>query len=458
MRKLAFGILVLLAAGGGRPVAPAPAGGKAGAGEAAVTGRRRDAALARAYRYLDERLWKLPAAGSPRRQFSFAAAGLGYLLGADGKGGKRLPSRVKALARIHGELARYAERVADLYRREAKRAARRPPRGSRAGPDGVMPGMGLRTAQYVWPLGAAALFFAESSKRGFARGESRKALRAIVLALEACQQENGGWGHDDASRPGMGLPPIRIPKPWGGTTVYPGTLIAASNCALSGLGLAHAVLRTKRAPALVRGRTYYRNSQNADGTFPYDPSQKLDGKLPGWKGPGPKRRPGGRGVPGGSFHALFVARTAGAAFALFCAGAKDRDPVALAALKAVDAAPGEVSEGHGSATLALMFGALLARARGDRAWSTFRRLFFARILDHQEPSGAFTCICRNGPGVTCDTRPLPGVAGAMMGDYVEQQKVYVTALHVLILALDRVPPRAVPAMPGPAGAITPTGK
>ena len=39
--------------------------------------------------------------------------------------------------------------------------------------------------------------------------------------------------------------------------------------------------------------------------------------------------------------------------------------------------------------MALQFGALLAHARGDRAWAVFRRIFLPRILAKQEEDGAF---------------------------------------------------------------------
>jgi hypothetical protein len=398
---------------------------------ATVRSEERDAALVKAVRYLDEHLWKLREGGSPRRQYTMAVAGWAYLLASD-KEGSRLPARKRQLQRIHKELVRYAERVAKLYDRDDKRTKKK--RKADADPRGALGFEALRTAQYTWTLSIAAHFFAESHARGQRKGESRKALKAIVRVLEASQQESGGWGHDDASRPGMGLPPIRIPKPGGGQLHYPGTLLAASHCALSGLGVAHRSLKTRRAPSLQKGRAYFENSQNGDGTFPYDPAQKHGMELP-------------TEMAGG----IEIARTSGAVFALLCAGAPTDDPVVRRALKSIDKKPELMSEGHGSATMALQFGALLSRGREEPSWETFREIFVPRILSHQEKNGAFACVCQHKSGaVTCDTRPIPGVPGMEM--YVREQRVYVTAIHALILALDRSRPRALPRV---TGAVTP---
>ena len=197
---------------------------RARADDAPVTPEQRDEALAKMFRHLDDELWKLQDGGSPRRQYSLAVAGWAYLL-ASGKGGKTLPARKQQIDRIHGELLRYVERIEKEYLKDDKRE-RRPP------PDGFPMGIGaLDAAQFVWVLGVAAPFFAECAARGKHGADSKRALKTIATILEKSQQEDGGWGHDDASRPGMGLPPIRIPKPGGGELNYPGTLLAASHCA-----------------------------------------------------------------------------------------------------------------------------------------------------------------------------------------------------------------------------------
>jgi hypothetical protein len=144
-------------------------------------------------------------------------------------------------------------------------------------------------------------------------------------------------------------------------------------------------------------------------------------------------------------------------FALYCAGAPADDPLARKALDALDAQRESMSEGHGSATMALQYGALLSRARGDAAWQAFRSIYFPRILAAQEANGACLCVCRHeAGGVTCDTTPIPGMP---MGDaYAAGNKTYVTAIHALILALDRTEPRVLPPVPGLRGPVTEPGK
>jgi hypothetical protein len=236
----------------------------------------------------------------------------------------------------------------------------------------------------------------------------------------------------------MGLPAIKIPKPGGGQLEYPPTLLAAGNCALSGLGLARRAARRRHDDALEKGRAYFAASQNGDGTFPYDPKQK---HAAGFTSP----------MVGG----IEVARTSGAVLALLCAGAKKDDPVVVKALEAVDRSPELMSDGHGSAAMALQFGALLAHARGDRAWAVFRRIFFPRILAGQEKDGAFLCVCSDRPGVTNDTRAIPGLPAGIGDSWADEGKVYVTAIHTLILLLDRAESRILPEAPAPRGAVTP---
>ena len=70
------------------------------------------------------------------------------------------------------------------------------------------------------------------------------------------------------------------------------------------------------------------------------------------------------------------------------------------------------------------------------------------ILAHPEPSGAFTRICTaNSMAVTCDTRELPGLPAAAAADWTKGGKVYVTAIHALILLLDRTPRARCPRCP-----------
>jgi hypothetical protein len=398
-----------------------------------LTPEARDAAIARAYRYLDNNLWNLSEHGSPRKQYALAVAGWAYLIAADKpKGEKELPSRGKQLGRIREYLTQYVALVAHEYEQDDKNAAkaRAPGKGETPAPPRIDRG----PVQYNWPLSMAAHFFAESVARKRKFGSSRKTLRSIVKVLEAAQQPDGGWGHDDAARPGMGIPPIPIPKPGQNpgdpteTATYPHTLIAASNCVLSALGVAHTRLKSKNPKSLARGRKYFEGAQNKNGTFPYDPTQKQSA-----------------GSQGAKAESTEIARTGGAVFALLSAGANPQDAAILSALDAIDAHPEWLSEGHGSASMALQFGALLSRARGREAWTRFRGIFLPRILNSQAEDGSFSCVCKQvSPSVTCDTRPIPG---ADWPGYMEGNTAYTTALYVLILVLDRAELRAIPAMP-----------
>ena len=438
-RTIATGILGILVTGIGLPLSagsapPQPSlehvHGQDDDASDEVGAEERDRAIRKGFEFIDENAWRMNDYGSPQKHYTLAVTAWASLLAADKpKGAKRLPSRSKEVERIRGFLERYAETVAREYERDDKRNRRRkddPPATDGFGFDRMM-----KPSQYVWPLSMTGHFLAESMARGRNKSDSKSTLKQVRLVLEASQQENGGWGHDDASREGMGLPPIQIPKPGGGTAGYPQTLLAASHCALSALGVAHRALREKDDEPLRRGVQYFVSAQSGDGSFPYDPSQQHSRR--GTRGP---------------LMELDVARTPGAVFALCCAGATPQDEAVQRALAATDAAPEAWSEGHGSATMALQFAALTARARGDEAWAVFRQQYLRRILDHQHEDGSYDCVARgDSAGVTNDTEPLPGLGG--MGDWTASQRVYVTAIHTLILVLDRSEPEALPVIEAP---------
>ncbi|MDJ0974891.1 MAG: hypothetical protein QNJ98_10565 [Planctomycetota bacterium] len=437
-RRIAIGLALALLLGMG-PVASAEDAPATG-GE--VTPAMRDAALKRMFTYLDENLWKLGEHGSTRKPYAAAVAGWAYLLCIEKvKDGKKLPSRKKQLDRIRGYLDSYAERVARGYEQADKRDAKKkkrdkPPKG----PPGFERMMGMQTAQYVWPLGQVAHFHAESIARGKSKSASKKALKKVFVVLGAAQQENGGWGHDDAERDGMGLPPIQIPKPGGGSLTYPATLLAATSCALSGLGAASLQTKSKSVgPVLEAGKAYLLKSQNTNGTFPYDPSQKHTMPASG----------GGMGMAGG----IEVARTSGAVLSLLLAGVEPSDAAIQKALRAIDASPDQLGDGHGSAAMALQYSAVLAAVRGGEAWATFRKTFFAKILAKQNEDGSCDCVCNESPGVTNDTKAIPGMPAGAGGGWVQGGRVYVTAIHALILALDRTPPKAIPSLKDPKAKV-----
>lgn len=384
----------------------------------AVTPAARDAALVKAFGFLDEWIWRVPDGGSPRRQYSMAVAAHAYLLAGDG-GGRRLPSRKRQIDRLHDELVRFVDRVEERYARK-KRPRADAPMAERIRDE-------IRTTQWTWVLGVAAPYFAESVVRGRRGGECRRELKRIVRILERSQQPVGGWGHDDARINGLFASDAR--------SDYPAAFVAPSYCALSGLGLARRALKQGTDCEAVRaGRAYLAKCQSEDGTFPYT-LRKL---APGWKpGMGP----------------IAVARTSGVAFALFCAGAPATDPTARKALRAIDARPQFMAEGHGSATMSLQFGGLLSRARGERAWRKFRAMYFPRILAAQEDDGAFLCVSRGVIGSNDETHPrLP--EGFRIPKPDRAARAYVTAIHCLLLLLDRTESRVLPEMPGLPGPVT----
>ena len=414
--------------------------------EEAIDAKARDQALVNAFKYLDKKLWQLNENGSPQLQYSVAMAGWAYMLASDrSQKAKKLPSRSREIKRIFDYLQRYVQKIEKEYANSAK-AKKKPKRVRPAGA-----GLGLafgKPSQYVWPLSVAAHFFAEHLARGKRKGECQRALRSIARILADAQQDNGGWGHDDARRPNLGLPKIPIPKPGGGgNLVYPGTLLSATGCALSGLGVASVGRKRKTyAKPLANGRRHLQKAQNSSGTFPYDTSQRM------------ARQPRGGGRGGMSvIDRIDTARTSSAVLAYLLAGGRPTDDVVKNGIAAIDKGFKELGEGHGSATLALQYGALLSKVRGAEVWKRFRDEYFPTILERQEKSGAFLCAARsNAFGVTNDTEPLPG--GISPPGFVDQGKTYVTAIHCLILALDRAPAKSLPEVPGLAsvgGGVTP---
>ena len=411
---------------------------------AGVSAEARDEALIRAFEWLDEKLLGMADDNRPRKRFAYALAGWAYTLASERSEGRKLPNRKTQLKAIDKFLQRYIESVERAYVKQEEDEG-----GARGRRPGMPPGFdmgGMEAAQFVWPLSVAAGMYAERAARGPRKSTAKRTLKTLVEIFELAQQEDGGFGHDDASREGMGLPAIDIPKPGGGSLEYPGTLLAGSYCAISALGMAHHALGTRAPKSLERGRAHFAASQSGDGSFPYDPSQKHEGA---------------RGMPGG-MSAIDHARNGGCVLALALAGAPKDDPVLAKAMAAMDGAMEALSEGHGSATLSLLYGALCARARGEATWKRFREIFFARLLEVQQEDGSFLCACRGESfGTTNDTEPLPGmgVVPGMGASYEEGNRVYVTAAHVLILLLDRVAPAAIAALPQiadrPTGDVTP---
>src|SRR5262245_24783972 len=218
----------------------------------ATPAEARDDAIRKAFDFLDRKVWDLNEGGSPQKQYAIAMTAWASLLAADHEGdAKKLPSRAKELEKLRKYLERYVGVVAHEYEKDDDKTKKRGDAPKPEDEPGDLSVAFTRPSQYVWPVSMAAHYFAESYARGRDKTTAKQGLKDAIAILEACQQPDGGWGHDDAARPGMGLPPIKIPKPGGGELVYPATLLAASNCALSGLGIAHLRLGSK-APASLK--------------------------------------------------------------------------------------------------------------------------------------------------------------------------------------------------------------
>lgn len=405
---------------------------------AAVTAEQRDEALKRALKPLDDDLSKRFSAYEQQGVFSAAVAGWAFLLLEErGPTEAALPGRAKALTRIAGQVGQYLEKVERFF----DRAGEPPPQEDEAprglGDMGHNDGM-----QCNWPTAVAGLFFAEALQRGKLRTEAKAGCARALKILEATQQEDGGWGHDDGRRGGIGGVSLPIPDPTGrrGRLDYPKTLLATSNVCGTAVAALRRALKKAEAQSGTKARAYFAAAQNGDGSFPYDPSQTRKGQD-SFGGMGPA-------------DVISAPVTSGALLALRSLGVGD-EPCAAKALAFVDAHPEGLSEGHGSATFGLMMSALEASSRSEEAWKAFRERFLRRVLNAQGKDGTFACACAHGSfGTTCDTDALPG--GMQFPGHDQDSRMYVTALHSLILALDRVPSKALPPAKKPAAAPTVT--
>ena len=166
-------------------------------------------AIQRAFGYLDANLPRLPdVQGTPRKPFTYAVAGLDYLM----RGGSRAGR--SPLDGITAHLFRYLDEV------ESRTAnpANLPPRHGLASSRYIV--------QYTWPLSVMGLYFAELELRGRSRALARKGMRRVLALLVAAQEPNGGWGHGRINAAGKLDGPLANMKMGG----YPNTLVSSSNC------------------------------------------------------------------------------------------------------------------------------------------------------------------------------------------------------------------------------------
>ena len=372
-------------------------------------GARRQA-IRKGIAYLDDRLFRLPrTSGTPRKPFTYAVAGLVHLMNAETRTGS---ARASPVARIRDHLVDWIDGVAE-------RAAE-----TDELPDAPGHFTSERLVQYTWPVAMTAWFFAELDLRGMATPSTRKALDRCVTVLVAAQQGDGGWGHhawdagpEDERRESpldRFAPELRDRMRQAGGS-YPTTLVSASNVVAIALGILDASGKhDDLAPCLERARTYFREAQLDDGSFPYDPSQRsaLGSKTA-------------------------VGRTAGAIVAWHCLGVR-RDRAFRDATEYLLDKLEWIPEGHGSPCLNVMHGALACRLLGEETWRRFRELHEPAILEHQAEEGWLDCICEQRAfGVTCDS-PRAGQAmpGLSLG-LTDGQRCYDTALHLFVLLIDR---------------------
>jgi hypothetical protein len=354
----------------------------------AVSAKDRDRAIAKALDYLNGKLFKMTdAKGTPKKPFTYAVAGLDYLLAGKTRTGKDpipgilgyLEGFVESTERRYGD----PKQLLDAHRADSE-----------------------YVCQVNWPLAQTAVFLVELDARGLHRGRARRLLGRIVPLLAAAQEPDGGWGHEkllpakektEPSRPGRIV-----------LSGYPRTLISSTNVVAASLG----IVRTwfpKRAPkGLDRAVGHYRNARLSDGNFPYDIRQNA-ANLTG------------------------AGRTAGALVAMYWLGVPTADEDFRGSAKFVLENLEMIAEGHGSPALNVLNGAFAMRILGKDEFRRFRAEYFPRILAAQDPDGSFSCICKGKLfGVTCDSEPLlPGSSFAQDG------KTYVTALHLFALLLDR---------------------
>jgi len=366
-------------------------------------GKTWSAAARRGLRFLDERLFELPEVqGTPRKPFTYAVAGLCYLMAdrtVTGRAGDRVRRIEEYLARYLGQVERRLEDPANLPARHGAVSS-------------------SRLVQYTWPVAMAGLFFGElAERRGSARA-GRHAARALAILKDA-QHESGGWGHgrvQDAGNEEKGargrdgpFAGLDLPVRAGGGG-YPPTLIAAANMSAIAVGLLAARPGAKAGNTVKRARAYYAAARLDNGSFSYDPSQRQAGRA--------KTNAG---------------RTAGALYAMHCLGMARGDGFARS-VAYLDEHFAFIPEGHGSPCLNMMHGALCCRMLGKKHWKRFKDAFGARLSEAQDDDGCLACICENKAfGVTCDSKQRVGGIAA----FTNGQNAYTTALHTFVLLLDR---------------------
>jgi hypothetical protein len=389
-------------------------------GKAAKAGAKADA-VAKALTCLDEDVsTSKPDMNEQHRVFTTAVAGLDFLL--DPTGGKGLrPDRVDACLETIGRYVDGAEKAFDGDREGAGRGA-----------SGAL--HEFTWSQTSWSLSACAIFLAECYARGTRKAVAAKHLRTIADLLARSQQPNGGWGHDRQGSPR--IPELDVPMPGGGSKKmrYPATLLSVSNWATFALGVSKPVAGKRLDAVWPKVRSFYESTLGADGTYPYDPSQKDSG--------------GGSDVTA-------AARTAGSYAALRAMGLKAQDPLLQRTAKYLAKHVADLPEGHGSAPHGVFFGAIASLSLGAEVRKEFEATVVPRILAAQDAAtGAFDCICLHQGGTTCDSFANghnPSIR-MMGGDWVVWMRAYVNALNLFAVLCEKGKLRLLDGLPPDAGA------
>ncbi|MGE0193294.1 MAG: hypothetical protein AB7T63_14760 [Planctomycetota bacterium] len=376
---------------------------------------RRERALAKARAWLDDHVFGLvESEGTPRKPFTVALYGLIELKAG---GASREARRGSTVARAR----RYLEQWLGGVETRASKPDQLPPRHGLAS--------SRHLVQYTWPAALALWFLADAESSTARAMAPRSSLRRLAELLADAQDANGGFGHGRIHAPAAGADdglPFDVPLG------YPSTLVSSTYVVLAALGHARGHLGPAIEGVGQKAVDHLVASQLPGGLQPYDTSQRS-----------------AHGDPTG------IARAAGAAYALHAWGLPWTHRHQVRALEQVDERVDLLSEGHGSSMLGLWFGAMLARARGERAWAAFRKVHLPALLDGQHEDGRLPCPCRGATfGATDDDEPLPGLGASLPTVFRDGTDAYVTALGTLILLLDRGDgPSTRPARP--RGDITP---
>ncbi len=237
---------------------------------------------------------------------------------------------------------------------------------------------GRTTGQFqaTWLEGFLALYLAEAQLRGKDR---MRDLERLAAACEAGQNVEGGWCHGKS----------------GIASFYPSTLMAATNWAVLALGVARRLGVAVDDAILARALELYADVQSPSGAFPY----------------------GGRNYVKG----FEAGRTAAAVAALAALGEVKGDLFRRAVGYAIEHAE-EVPDGHASAAMHILTGALCFGLLGEPIWERFERTVLARVTGAQREDGSFDDILGRSP----DSLELMGSATL--------NRAYITALYAASLA------------------------